>query len=790
MACKFIRVGLLTRGLTLAVLLSTGFPAQADHLNYVESYFDGVNGVNGLDWVGTVETSPDGKHVYGVGALDRRVAVFSRDAITGVLTFVEAESVGSLLGTRTAISPDGRHLYLTGSYSSIGRVRVSSRDTTTGELTYIETVSNGSGGVQGIDMPGGVAVSPGGEHVYVTGQGDDAVALFSRDSGTGQLTFVEAKFDGVDGVDGLDGAGEVRLSPDGNQVYVTGVWDDALAVFDRDPSDGRLTQIQVLRDGIDGVDGLGRVTDVSFSPDGAFAYVAAGIPDWDGDQALSVFSRDAISGMLTFEQIRPHVTGQVDGLIDPRCPRVSPDGAYVYVNGWSQSAIAAYTRDPVTGLVTFLEGHQGGEGTGLWGARYLSISPDGGHVYVASRVDDALTLYNVAMCGDENLDPGEDCDDGNTADGDGCDATCTLAACYSCTGQPSVCTPEAIDTACPDDGDDCTDDVCDGAGTCTHPAGPADVPCPDDGDVCTDDVCDNAGTCTHPPGLAGVPCPDDGNVCTDDLCNDVGECIHTNNTVTCYDGLACTDSVCSAGVCFGPWEPAVCALDDFKLYKAKINKPAPQFEQVDVYLEDQFRTWRASAIKASYLGNPVDRDSGGTNVPEVHLLCYKTTKARTDTPQAKFVARRVQSSNAFGVEILDMTKPAELCLPTGKDFSWYEALPAHQEVDHFLCYKAKTAKEQPKFVQQTVSLLDQFEDKLTTVMKPARFCNPVDKNGEGIASPSDHLACYKIKDARIKPRQSKFMRRTVYTDNQFHRTKVTAIKPKLLCLRSTKLELN
>ncbi len=47
---------------------------------------------------------------------------------------------------------------------------------------------------------------------------------------------------------------------------------------------------------------------------------------------------------------------------------------------------------------------------------------------------------NVA-CGNGILDPGEQCDDGNVIAGDGCSANCTIESGFSCTGQPSVCTP-------------------------------------------------------------------------------------------------------------------------------------------------------------------------------------------------------------------------------------------------------------------------------------------------------------------------------------------------------------
>jgi hypothetical protein len=50
----------------------------------------------------------------------------------------------------------------------------------------------------------------------------------------------------------------------------------------------------------------------------------------------------------------------------------------------------------------------------------------------------------------------------------------------------------------------------------------------------------------------GVGCTDDGNECTDDQCDGNGACAHPNNTGPCSDGNACTSpDVCSGGVCVG-----------------------------------------------------------------------------------------------------------------------------------------------------------------------------------------------------------------------------------------------
>lgn len=59
------------------------------------------------------------------------------------------------------------------------------------------------------------------------------------------------------------------------------------------------------------------------------------------------------------------------------------------------------------------------------------------------------------------------CDDGNTANGDGCDSECRVEPCWTCSGDPSVCTPAAEDSACEDDsacttGQTCTSGACGG----------------------------------------------------------------------------------------------------------------------------------------------------------------------------------------------------------------------------------------------------------------------------------------------------------------------------------------
>ncbi len=76
----------------------------------------------------------------------------------------------------------------------------------------------------------------------------------------------------------------------------------------------------------------------------------------------------------------------------------------------------------------------------------------------------------VPVCGDGIKAIAEACDDGNTTNGDGCSATCTISAGYTCAGSPSVCATTCGDgikagaEAC-DDGNTTTGDGCSSACT-------------------------------------------------------------------------------------------------------------------------------------------------------------------------------------------------------------------------------------------------------------------------------------------------------------------------------------
>ncbi len=271
-------------------------------------------------------------------------------------------------------------------------------------LTFVERQRDGAGGAEGLLGAIDVALSPGGEHLYVAGRGEDALAVFARDAATGRLAFIAAYRDGEGGLENLGGFEAVAVSPGGERVYAAAFDDGAVAAFERDPAAGTLTLIEVEREGgrdlesgatVEGLDGPLALAVAEDGAGGEHLYVAGS----EGD-ALSVFHHDAASGLLSFEQVEKDDPG-VNGLDRAVALALAPDGAQLYVASLEDDSVAVFDRDPVTGALSFVEAHFDGAGgaDGLAGAAGVAVSPDGTSVYVIGQVDGGLAVFDRAAGG-------------------------------------------------------------------------------------------------------------------------------------------------------------------------------------------------------------------------------------------------------------------------------------------------------------------------------------------------------------------------------------------------------
>jgi DNA-binding beta-propeller fold protein YncE len=272
--------------------------------------------------------------------------------------------------TGVAVSPDGKSVYVVSEASN--SIAHFFRDRTTGALAYDgcldNTGANGCGDLPGapIEQASGVAVSPDGKSVYVTGWGSNTVAHFFRNGPDGQIGY-----DGCVGNDNqlgcadmpgspLSGPRGVAVSPDGKSVYVA--------------SYGNGTVLHLLRSG----------------PDGQIVF--QGCLDNSGFQSCLDVPGSPFSGA--------------------RSVAVSPDGKSVYVASAISNTVSHLVRNGTTGAITWEgclgDGTAGGAcavlpGGPMFGAQSVAVSPDGKSVY-ASGATSVLHFFRNGSAGQLGYD--------------------------------------------------------------------------------------------------------------------------------------------------------------------------------------------------------------------------------------------------------------------------------------------------------------------------------------------------------------------------------------------------
>jgi DNA-binding beta-propeller fold protein YncE len=222
---------------------------------------------NALRGATALAASPDGKQVYVAAEESNAVLTFSRDVTTGILTqrgciMQDAPRRGSCTPGKgldspnaLALSPDGRTLYATG-YGS-NAVAVFVRNQANGALKWLgcesevyrdeetgEEEKDGCGHTRPLSSPTGIALSPDGNHLYVSVE--SGITVLDRDPQAGTLTtsgcltyrdyFDEDVTKACQLAIGIAEPSDVAASSDGRNLYVTSWGSDAITVLAPGPS--------------------------------------------------------------------------------------------------------------------------------------------------------------------------------------------------------------------------------------------------------------------------------------------------------------------------------------------------------------------------------------------------------------------------------------------------------------------------------------------------------------------------------------------------------------------------
>jgi cysteine-rich repeat protein len=304
------------------------------------------------------------------------------------------------------------------------------------------------------------------------------------------------------------------------------------------------------------------------------------------------------------------------------------------------------------------------------GATGYFHTSDGFHYTTGTVAGFALATGEVGICGNNVLDDGETCEDGNTTSGDCCSATCVA---------------DAQDAAC-NDGEPCTlADHCDDAGQCVS-----------DLDACDGSFkCYQSGTSEAGPEFVAQSVELEETTGSADmdlskvarLCNPVavggGDIADTTLHLECYKGkdpdkraypsetvsilnrfgssileVGKAKTLCMPTAVNGV--PTDTDSDRFKCYKAKGTIGS----HTTLDLEDQFELKPTAIAVPSAFCVPAQPTLGAIDEPLRNLVCYKIKTAKVEPKPAKFDGEVVMTQNSLGSEGVFAKKATLLCVPT------------------------------------------------------------------------------------------------------------------------------
>jgi 6-phosphogluconolactonase (cycloisomerase 2 family) len=386
MITKLINLSILAT----ALLLAANQPCPGESSLELTQFLSPSNSsLEGLNLIYSCRLSTDNRFFYSVSMDNSILGVYSRDETTGTLTQIQAvhadipvidpDNPPLRALDYTCFSPDDKNLYLL-DYKA-NTIFTYRRYTQNGTLDELQQLTDDVR----LNSVGYLDFTPDGKWGVATLYEGDGIAVLKRSSLNGTLTYQSRILnEDIPGV-AIKGPNHLIISPDGKFVYVSNIGSDVedpnedyrdanIAIFSINNNTGELTYTGRIQNEIS-VENLVGVRWMDMTEDGSQLYATAALSD-----TVHLFNRNITTGLLT-----PVNYWQDTNRHDyPRVVHLSPDEAFVYVNGYDSNTLTQYRRDMETGELSQPITWQNGpsdEEKGLLHIRQIDITQDGKYLY-------------------------------------------------------------------------------------------------------------------------------------------------------------------------------------------------------------------------------------------------------------------------------------------------------------------------------------------------------------------------------------------------------------------------
>ncbi|MDZ7291295.1 MAG: beta-propeller fold lactonase family protein [candidate division KSB1 bacterium] len=239
-----------------------------------------------------------------------------------------------------------------------------------------------------------ITCSPDGKNVYAGGV--FTIVVFSREA-DGTLKTRQILNNDHKDVQGIHNIIDLVVSHDGRYLYTINSSNSTMLIFGRDRNTGEIVLTEIMQDSVftgqfSGLPAVERFHNLLLSPDGKHLYWLYNT--YDGKGVLVVLARNLDTGHFKKVQVLKNGDPKLGQLNIPRWITISPDGNHLYAGGGNTNKLMILSRNLETGQITYVNNFDISQSSGEgWTYGSITISPDGGTVYVTNLLADKLFVF-------------------------------------------------------------------------------------------------------------------------------------------------------------------------------------------------------------------------------------------------------------------------------------------------------------------------------------------------------------------------------------------------------------